>query len=172
VFGVDDDPVGDEVGGVETHAELSDHGNVGSSLKGLHERLCSGLCNCSQVVNEISFGHADARIEDGDGLRLFVGDDLDEELLLGIELGRISEGLVADLVQGIGGVGDQLSEEDFFVGVEGVDDEGHQLGNLCLEGEGFSFFGHFPDFGIFQLELNEERMERKSFSFRDSLKMS
>jgi len=98
VFGVDDDPVGDEVGGVETHAELSDHGNVGSSLKGLHERLCSGLCNCSQVVNEISFGHADARIEDGDGLRLFVGDDLDEELLLGIELGRISEQSTTEFV--------------------------------------------------------------------------
>lgn len=34
------------------------------------------------------------------------------------------------------GVGDQLSKEDFLVWVEGVDDQGHQLGDLRLEGEG------------------------------------
>ena len=36
--------------------------------------------------------------------------------------------LVADRVQGIGRVGDRLSEEDFFVGVEGVDNEEEENG--------------------------------------------
>lgn len=41
-------------------------------------------------------------------------------------------------------IGDQFSQEDFFVGVEGVDDERHQLGDLSLEGKGldFSLFWH------------------------------
>ncbi len=48
----------------------------------------------------------------------------------------------------IRGVGDQLPEEDLLVGIEGVDDQGHQLSDLCLEGKGLSllllvhFFRH------------------------------
>lgn len=48
----------------------------------------------------------------------------------------------------IRGVGDQLPEEDLFVGIEGVDDQGHQLSDLCLEGKGLNlillvhFFRH------------------------------
>lgn len=51
----------------------------------------------------------------------------------------------------IRGVGNQLPEEDLFVGVEGVDDEGHQLGDLRLEGEGLGllllahFFRHLEE---------------------------
>jgi len=61
----------------------------------------------------------------------------------------VCEGLVSDFIEGIGGVGDEFSKEDFFVGVEGVDDQGHQLGDFGLEGEGFDFIfflhlgGHF-----------------------------
>ena len=47
-----------------------------------------------------------------------------------------------DLIQGIRRIGDQLPEEDLLVAVEGVDDQGHQLGNLGLEGEGLGFLGH------------------------------
>lgn len=35
-------------------------------------------------------------------------------------------------------VGDELSEEDLFVGVEGVNDKGHKLSNLSLECEGLN----------------------------------
>lgn len=48
----------------------------------------------------------------------------------------------------IRGIGDQLPEEDLFVGIEGVDNQGHQLSDLCLEGKGLSllllvhFFRH------------------------------
>ena len=40
-----------------------------------------------------------------------------------LNLVRISDGLVTDLVQGIRGVGDQLAQKDLLVGVEGIDDE-------------------------------------------------
>merc|ERR1719220_597477 len=39
-----------------------------------------------------------------------------------VQDGGVGEGLVPDLVEGIGGVGNQLTKEDLFVGVEGVDD--------------------------------------------------
>ena len=55
------------------------------------------------------------------------------------------EGFVSDFIEGIGRVGDQLSKEDFFVGVKGVDNEGHELSNLSLKSEGFHFFGHLRD---------------------------
>ena len=54
--------------------------------------------------------------------------------------------LISDLIEGVRGVGDELSEEDLLVGVEGVDDQTHQLGDLRLEGEGLSallLLGHF-----------------------------
>jgi len=115
---------------------LTDHGDVSSGLECLHEGLGARLGNGTQVVDEVGLGHADAAVDDGQGLGLLVGHDLDEEVLLGLQLGGICEGLVADLVEGIAGVGNQLSEEDLFVGVEGVDDQAHQLGNLCLKCEG------------------------------------
>ena len=42
----------------------------------------------------------------------------------------------------IGGVGDELPEEDLLVGVESVDDEGEQLVDLRLEGERLRLRGH------------------------------
>ena len=42
----------------------------------------------------------------------------------------------------IGGVGDELPEEDLLVGVKGVDDEGEQLVDLRLEGERLRLRGH------------------------------
>ena len=53
----------------------------------------------------------------------------------------------------IGGVGDELPEEDLLVGVEGVDDEGEQLVDLRLEGERLRLRGH--------CEALPEREERR-----------
>lgn len=52
------------------------------------------------------------------------------------------------LVAYVRGIGDQLPKEDLLVGIEGVDDQGHQLSDLCLEGKGLNicllvhFFRH------------------------------
>jgi hypothetical protein len=47
-------------------------------------------------------------------------------------LARVSERGVADLVERIGRVGNELSQEDLLVRVEGVDDQVEKLGNLGL----------------------------------------
>ena len=125
VLGDDGDLVGDEVGGVETDTELTDHRDIGGTgLESLHEGLGAGVGDGTEVVDEVGLGHTDTGIADGEGLVGLIGDDLDVEVLAGVELGGVGEGLVTDLVEGIGGVGNQLTKEDLLVLVEGVNDEG------------------------------------------------
>ncbi len=50
----------------------------------------------------------------------------------------VGEGEVAELVERVGRVGDELAEEDFRVRVEGVDDELEELRDFGLE----FLFGH------------------------------
>ena len=85
-----------------------------------------------------SLGHTNTGVSDCEGLVLLVGDDVDTEILAGLELTRIGEGLISDLVKGIGTVGNQLSQEDLLVGVDCVDDQGKKLRDLSLELEGFA----------------------------------
>ena len=54
-----------------------------------------------------------------------------------IKFFRLGNTLVAYFVEGIWGVKDEFSKENLLVGVEGVDDEGHQLLNVRAEGEHF-----------------------------------
>merc|ERR1712227_565052 len=104
VLGVDGDLVSDKVGGVETHTELTDHGNVGAGGESLHESLGARFGDGSKVVDHVSLGHTDTGVEDSEGLGINVRDDLDVKFLLGLKLAGIGEGLIPDLVQGIGGV--------------------------------------------------------------------
>ena len=124
--------------GEETNSGLTNHGDVSPGRESLHEGLGPGLGDGAQVVDHVGLGHPDTGVDDGEGLGISVRDDLDEELLLVVQLAGVSQGLVPDLVQGIGGVGDQLPEEDLLVGVERVDDQAHQLGNISLESEGLN----------------------------------
>ena len=82
--------------------------------------LCSGLGDGTKVVDKIGLGHTDTRVDDGENLVLLVGDDPDAELLSGIEDGGVGKGGIADLVERVGRVRDQFTEEDLLVGVEGV----------------------------------------------------
>ena len=77
--------------------------------------LCSGLGDGTKVVDEVSFGHTNTGIPDGEDLVLLVWGDADVKILLGVEDGGVGEGGVADLVEGIGAVGDDFTKEDLFV---------------------------------------------------------
>mmetsp|Transcript_85951 Transcript_85951/g.240539 ORF Transcript_85951/g.240539 Transcript_85951/m.240539 type:complete len:294 (-) Transcript_85951:7-888(-) len=127
--------VRNEVCRVEAHTELPDHGDVAAGRHRLHESLRTRLGNGAKVVDELVFRHADARVLDGDRRVCLVWDDLDEKVRLSLDLLRIGDGLVPDLVQGVGCVGNQLAQEDLLVAVEGVDDQAHQLLNVSVERE-------------------------------------
>jgi hypothetical protein len=90
-----------------------------------------------------SLGHTNTAIADGKGLVLLVGDDVNAQVLARVKLAGVGQRLVADLVQGIGGVGNKFSQENFLVGVDGVDDEGEELRDLSLELESLRHDGGY-----------------------------
>ena len=90
VLGVHDNLLGDEVGGVETDAELANHGDVGARGERLHEGLGAGPGDGTEVVHEVSLGHADAGVDDGEGVVGLVGHDVDEQLGLR-KIGRLGK---------------------------------------------------------------------------------
>ena len=120
MLGDDGDAVGNKVCGVETNTELTNHGNVGTGGEGLHELLGAGAGDRTKVVDKVGLGHANASVAEAEHLLLLVRGDADVEVLLGLEGGGVGEGLVTDLVEGIGRVGDDFTQEDLLVGVERV----------------------------------------------------
>ena len=99
VLGGHNYPLSDKVCRVETDTELSNHGHISTSSEGLHELLGPGPGDGPQVVDEVGLGHADAAVDDGEGVRGLVWDNVDEQLRLRIELALVSEALEPDLVQ-------------------------------------------------------------------------
>merc|ERR1712146_351581 len=92
ILGDDSDLFGDQVSGVETHTELTDHADVCSGGDGLHETSGTGLGDGSEVVDELTLGHTNTSIEDGQGVVRLVWDDLHFEIWFGLELLWLGDG--------------------------------------------------------------------------------
>jgi len=134
-LGDDGELISNQESRVETHTELTNHGDISSRRESLHESLGTRLGDGTEVVDKFLLGHTNTGIPDSEGVVGLVGDDSDTEV--GFTFDTVaSDGLVADLVESIRRVGDEFSEEDFLVGVEGVDDETHQLLDISTESEG------------------------------------
>jgi hypothetical protein len=72
---------------------------------------------------------------------------VDEKLGLGVQLAFVGQTSVSDFIESIRRVRNKFSKENFFVGVEGVDDQAHQLVDFSLELKGFNVtVGHFVGF--------------------------
>jgi len=82
--------------------------------------LGTRLGDRTKVVDEISLGHTDTGIADGEDLVVLVGNDPDVQLPLSLEDRGLGQRCIANFVESIRSVGNQLSQEDFLVGVEGV----------------------------------------------------
>mmetsp|Transcript_9165 Transcript_9165/g.19222 ORF Transcript_9165/g.19222 Transcript_9165/m.19222 type:complete len:207 (-) Transcript_9165:15-635(-) len=141
-LGDDFDLVGNQIGGVETDTELSNHGNIGSGRESFHESLGSGFSNGSEVIDQIGLGHTNTGILDGKGVVSLVGNKLDLELGFGIQDRGIRQGLVSDLIQRIGSIGDQFTKENFLVRVKGVDNQRKKLVDISGEGVALGFGAH------------------------------
>jgi len=115
--GDDRNLVGDEIGGVETNTELTDHGDIGTGLESLHESSGSRLGNGTKVGDKLFLGHTDTGISEGKSLVGFVWGDLDFEIRFLVKTGTfwVGDRLVSDLVQSIGSIGNELSQKDLFV---------------------------------------------------------
>ena len=87
--------------------------------------------------DEVFLVHADAGVGDGEGLLLFVELEVDARRIDAVADERlvlvVDEGEVTQLVERVGGVGDELAEKDLRVGVERMDDELEELAYFSLE---------------------------------------
>jgi hypothetical protein len=140
MLGDNSDLLGDEISGVETDTELTDHANISTGGNSLHESSGSGFGNGTEVVDEITFSHTDSRILDGKSVVGLIWDNLDVKIWLSLELLWLGDRVVSNLIKSIRGVGNKLSQENFFVGVESVDDQRHQLLDIGVKRE--DFFRH------------------------------
>ena len=136
--GGDGDGVGHHKGGVEAHAELADDVGValGDAL-GLGHVLLelegAAFGDGTQVLLQFLLRHAHAVVADGEGARGLVGDEGDLKRAPVQRRAALGQGLVGQLVDGVAGVGDDLTEEDLLVGVDGVDHQIQQTLGLRLE---------------------------------------
>ena len=132
-------PVGDDEGGVEADAELSDEVRVLGPVGGqLGEELARPrLGDGADVVDDVLPGHADAVVGHRDRPRRRVVADPDAGLRVVFEERGVGHRLEPQLVGGIRGVRDELAQEDLLVAVQGVNHQVQELRDLGLESEGF-----------------------------------
>ena len=122
----DGDGGGHHEGGVEAHAELADDVDVLLLFHGLLEAQRTGLGNGAQVFFQFITAHADAVVGNGKGTAVLIPGDGDGKVLPGNAHLVIGQGRVGQLINGIGGIGDDLPQKDLPVGIDGVNHEVQQ----------------------------------------------
>ena len=127
------DIVADHKGGVEAHAELADNIDILLLFVLLLEVQRTALGDDAQIVVQLVFGHTHAVIGDSQGTLVLVGFNGDGEIIP-VQTGiAIFQGAVIKLVNGVAGVGDQLAEKDFLMGIDGIDHHIQQAFGFCLK---------------------------------------
>ena len=128
------DAVGHHEGGVEPDAELADEAlPVLGVLQPLQEGLGAGPRQGAEIVYKLLPVHADAVVGNGQRSGGFVGLDPDRQPLVASQQVGPGDGLVADLVAGVGGVRHQFPQEHVGLGIDRVDHQVEELGHLGLK---------------------------------------
>ena len=126
---------GNHKGRVEAYAKLADDVDIGALLLGVLglKLLGAGMGDGAQIALELLGGHANAVIRDGNGAGVFIKGDANSQVAL-VELdARVLQALKVELVDGVARVRDKLAQEDFLIGVDGVDHEVEQFFALGLK---------------------------------------
>jgi hypothetical protein len=135
-------PIGNKISRIETDTKLSNHGDISTARKSLHKGLSTGLGDSTKIVDQLLLGHTDTGIPESKGIVGLIGNNPDSEVGLNVQLStlRVGNGLVPDLIEGIGSIRNQLSKENLLVRIEGVDDQTHQLLDISLKSKVLSHF--------------------------------
>ena len=136
-LGDDGQLIGHHKGRVEAHAELTNDIDV-FVLVVLFEIQRAGVSNGAQILLQLFLGHTDAVILHGQDAVFLIAGDEDAEIALVHAHGGVGQALIIQLVDGVRSVGNQLPQEDLFIGIDGVDHHVHQFFALCLK----FFLGH------------------------------
>ena len=136
-MGVDGDFVRDHERRVEADAELADE--RGGFLAGVFRRklveegLGAGAGDGAKPLGQVFAGHADAVVREGQRLGVGIDRDLDRERRAVLDQFRLGDRFVAQLLAGVGRVGDELADENLPVGIDRMDHEMQQARNVGLE---------------------------------------
>ncbi len=133
------DAVRHHEGRIEADPELPDQcrrGLVrGAALQLLDQFPGPRLRDRADQRAQLVASHADAAVAHGERARLTVGHELDLEHRVGVQQRGMCEGLELQLVERVGGVRQQLAQEDLLVRVQRVNDDVEELAGLGLEGK-------------------------------------
>jgi hypothetical protein len=77
--------------------------------------------------------HADAVVFDREAFVVGIDQERDAQGRVIAEQFRAGDRLVTQLFAGVGGVRNQLADEDLLVGIDRMDDQVEELGNIGLE---------------------------------------
>ena len=141
---VDGDFVRDHERRIEADAELPDEGGgflarvFGREL--VQEGLGAGAGDGAKPARQVVAGHADAIVREGQGLGVRIDRDFDRERRAVLDQFRLGDRFVAQLLAGVGGVGDELADENLPVGIDRMDHEMQQARNVGLEALGAGGF--------------------------------
>ena len=126
---------GDHKSRVEAHAKLADDVDIRTLLLGVLglKLLGAGMGDGAQIALELLGGHANAVIRDGNGAGVFIKGNANSQVALVDLDARILQALKVELVDGVARVRDKLAQEDFLIGVDGVDHEVEQFFALGLK---------------------------------------
>ena len=122
---------------IEADAELAYEGGgflarvLGREL--VEEGLGAGAGDGAKPLGQVFAGHADAVVREGQGLGVGIDRDLDRERSAILDQFGPGDQFVAQLLAGVGGVGDELADENLAVGIDRMDHEIQQARNVGLE---------------------------------------
>ena len=110
----------------------------------LHEFGGAGLGDGADIGNHFFFVHADTVITNNDGVCLGIEFNFNLQLIIIIVQTVIGQGFKAQLIAGIGSIGNQFSKENLLVRIERVDHQMKQLFYFSLKSVFFYFLccGH------------------------------
>ena len=133
------DLVGDDEAGVEPDTELADQLQILALVAGerFEKLTCARFRDGTDVVDHFIARHPDTVVADGDGTRILVEADADFQFAVAFVQSIAGKRLEAQLVTGIGGVGNQFAKKDFLVGIQRVDHQLQQLTHFGLKFQGF-----------------------------------
>ena len=127
--GAHGDFIGNDERRVEAHPELTNQLAV-FRLIGAHRfQKCFGarLGNRTEVLNDLVAAHPDTVIGNGQCAVVFIKRDAHTQFAIAVVQIRFGQRAKTQFVRRIRGVGDKLTQEDFFIGIQGMD---HQVQKL------------------------------------------
>ena len=120
------DLVRDHERGVEADAELTDDGQI-LGLRLVHlalEAEGAAAGDDAKIVFGLLQTHADTVVAHGDGAGLFVHQHVDAKIRPVQPDALVGQRQIAELVDRVGRVGEDLTQKDFVIGIDGID---HQV---------------------------------------------